>query len=283
MAQGIKEQIGAVAAIEAECHLVQVGREMLGADAMPCPDNASFQKAKGVLDGVRMNIAVNIDSRLVFDGLVLRLVLTHSGGIRPVFVGHYHVNIFRDIVPDECSQCSRLRIASMEESEVATALSDADDDLLSALTESWFALMASLLSADISFIYLDSSPKCWLLNFAHSSPDAMAEIPCGFIGALVLSPERPAQLVSGESLACFNQQQGCSEPDFQRQMRVIEDRTRRDAELIIALFAVEQLLSCCQLYGRAAAARALRAIRPAQTRKKRSAFFVGIKQVVEVN
>ena len=44
VAQRIKEQSVGLSTIEPKCHLVQVGREMLRADAMPCAHNAALEQ-----------------------------------------------------------------------------------------------------------------------------------------------------------------------------------------------------------------------------------------------
>lgn len=47
MAQGIKEQVGTIPTVKAEAHLVQVGLQMLGAEAMPRSNDAALEKRKG--------------------------------------------------------------------------------------------------------------------------------------------------------------------------------------------------------------------------------------------
>ena len=93
----------------------------------------------------------------------------------------------------------------------------------------------------------------------------------------MLPPDRAAQLVSGKTFARLYDQESCGKPDIQRQVRVVEYRSRLDAELVIALFAVKQLLRRRQFHRSATATWALGAVRPAQARQKNAAFFVGIK------
>jgi hypothetical protein len=45
----IYEQIGTVAAVEAEAHFVQIGLQMLGAETVPRPDDASRRALPGFL------------------------------------------------------------------------------------------------------------------------------------------------------------------------------------------------------------------------------------------
>ena len=66
-------------------------------------------------------------------------------------------------------------------------------------------------------------------------------------------------------------------------MGVIEDRCSSNRELIVALFAVKQLLLGCEFYHGTMAAQAFRAIRPAQAHKQLAALGIGIKQIDYVN
>jgi hypothetical protein len=81
MTQGIKEQVGAVAAIESELHFRKVGLQMLSTDAMPRSDDAALQETKRILNRIGMNIAVNVDASdlpPIFSPEIMRL--------SPVFV-----------------------------------------------------------------------------------------------------------------------------------------------------------------------------------------------------
>jgi hypothetical protein len=55
---------GTLSAIKAKFRLLQVGREMLGADARPCANDATFEKRKRRFDCVGVYIAPNVN--LVF-------------------------------------------------------------------------------------------------------------------------------------------------------------------------------------------------------------------------
>jgi len=71
MPQSINEQIGVLPAIKAELHLFEIGRKMLCADSVPGSHYAAFEKGESGFDGVRMNIAHDIDTGTVTDGLEL--------------------------------------------------------------------------------------------------------------------------------------------------------------------------------------------------------------------
>lgn len=71
MTQGVEKQVGILSAIEAECHLVQVGREVLCADLVPCAHDAALEQGECGLDSIGMNITVNINAVFVLDRFVL--------------------------------------------------------------------------------------------------------------------------------------------------------------------------------------------------------------------
>jgi len=109
----------------------------------------------------------------------------------------------------------------------------------------------------------------------------MAEVPCGFVG----HAKRALNLAGGHTFLGFTEQQGGKEPLPKRQVRIMEDRSRCDAELIVALVAVI-LKAIGDWSGLFLAARALRAFRPAQLLQNLSAFFIATKflaQLGEVN
>ena len=63
MAQGIKEQIVVLPAIEAEGHLIQIGGEMLRADLVPASNNPAFQERPKGINILGMDLAVRFHFR----------------------------------------------------------------------------------------------------------------------------------------------------------------------------------------------------------------------------
>lgn len=280
MTQGVQEQRGRLPAVEAESHFVQIGREMFCTDTVPRPDYSALEQAKGGFNGVRVNVAINVDLRLMLDCFMLRghcdALDRRRIGIQ--FVGHDYVNICAHVLSDEVRQRAALYVSRMKETEIAATLTDAHYDLLVGISVSGFAV-GVLFSADVGFIYFDRAIHHRTFYFLHGGPDAMAEIPC----RLVANSECALDLVRRHALACFTEEQRSEKPFLQGQMRVVEDRACCDAELIVAFFAIEQLLGGCQFTNCPFAAQTLDAIGPAQTHKQLPAFFIGIEQVYNVN
>src|SRR5579871_3445028 len=118
MTQGVQEQSGRLSAIEAKLHLVQVGREMLCADLVPCSRDATFQQTKSTLYCIGMNVPLNINLIAVTNGLVLGAVnasADHSLGISWHFIGDHHFYVCADVLLYIFCQRSRLGIACMKE------------------------------------------------------------------------------------------------------------------------------------------------------------------------
>jgi len=114
VAQCIEEKRVRLATVETEGHFVQVGREMLRADAMPRSHDTSLEERECGFDSVRRDHeAVFIPDVLVgavVDSLALRpLRLRKSGGIENRFVGHDYIYIlahmFAQDFADYCGVC----------------------------------------------------------------------------------------------------------------------------------------------------------------------------------
>src|SRR2546429_2006887 len=133
MTQGIQKQIGILPAVEAECHLIQVGGEGLCADPVPRPDDAALQERECVFHRVRVNVALNVDFSLVPDSLMLHgwdSGFGHRVRVGWMFVRHDYVHIGANVLPDVLSYRPSPDIACMKKTRFAAALTDADYDLL---------------------------------------------------------------------------------------------------------------------------------------------------------
>jgi len=270
-----------VAAIEPEGHFLKVGGEMFCRNPMPRSHDAPLQKREGRFDCVGMDFAVHIDFGFVFDGLVAggEAGCLHCRGIGVEFIGHDHVNIFAHIVLDVLRQRPTFRIVGMKEAGFAAALPESNHDLLFALGMPWLVLMAALDSADIGFIHLDRSIKHRLFRRRHCRANPMAEIP----RRLVADPERPLNLIGAHPLARLAEQVNGGEPLDEWQMGVMEDAVRRDRELIIAVFAIENFGCVDESRDQPFATRAFGLVRPAQTLKKFTAKIVIGERVAKLD
>jgi len=279
MTQRVNKQIGVLATIEPECHFVQVGRKMLRADLVPASHDAAFEKRESGFHRVSVDVSVNVNLITMANGLVSQTMnprADHRLWIRGKFVSDHHVHIGTNILLDVLCQCSRLNIARMKETEIAATLPNANHNFFIVV---WGvpSLAAALLSADISFVHLDSTIKHGPFYLAHGSTNPMAEIPRGFVGAAIETPNGTFELVSTHSLLGFAKQQDSHEPYRQRQMGVVEDRARSYRKLITALAARELLAGINPPYIAIAAPWALSAFGPPKPGKNLSAILIGGK------
>src|SRR5205814_482042 len=70
-------------------------------------------------------------------------------------------------------------------------------------------------------------------GFFHGSTNAMAQIPCRLVRAFMQTPDGSFQLVCAHTLLGFTEQKHSHKPDWQWQMRIMEDRIASDGELVL--------------------------------------------------
>jgi len=192
---------------------------MLCTDSMPCSHHAALEQAKCAFHGVGVNVAHNISLLTVIDNFVPRdSCFFHGDGMRSEIVRHNHVNIFADVFADELGKRTGLGISGMEHSQIAIALTDADNDFFVFVFAD--VTFAAIPAADVGFVQFNGATKFWFSGGCHSSADSVAEIPSGFVSA---DSESALNLASGHSLLRFAHQHGRSEPSYKRQVGVVEN------------------------------------------------------------
>jgi len=281
MPQGIQEQIRILLAIEEESHFVQVGGEMLCADLVPASNDAALEQRESGFDRVGVDVSSEPDIFFlcVIDSLMLDIA--NGGFVSLPFVGNQYLHIRADVFLNVLRQLAGLCISRMEETEFAVALSYADDSFFLSSHSGFLPRLTNpaLLPADVGFIHFDGAVQHGLFCFLHGSSDTVTEIPCGFVA----DSQGALDLISRHSFASFAEQKSGKEPFLQWEMGVVEDRARRDRELVITGLAIEQLLGCRKFYNGAMTTETFGAIRPAQPHKQLAALVIGIKQIDYVN
>ncbi len=265
MTQSIEEQIRTIPAIEPEGHFFKIGREMLGAEPVPCPHDAALEKRERGLNRVGVNVSHNVDLALVaycLVGAASESGFHHGLGISAPFVGHNHVNVFADVLADIFCETSRLRIGSMEKAQISATLTDANDDFLV------FPYSCALTAPFAS------------LCFNHGRSDSMAEIPCCLVAA---DSDGALNLASRHAFLGFAEQKRSGKPFRKGQMGIVKDRASGHAELIIAVLAVKELLFSLQLDHGAFTAQAAWPFREAQAGKQFAALGISREQGIYVN
>lgn len=205
---------------------------MLCTDTMPATHHTALEKRERRFDGVRVDVALDVDSEAVADRLVSSSVLAKMGSRAPVglvIVSEENFHVIAEVFLDVLGERARLHIFGMEESQFSAALPDTDHDFLVVVT-----MRPSLASVDATnerLIHLDFATERETLYLRHRRSDAVAEIPRGLIG---LEAERALNLASGHSFLGFAEQDRSKEPSGQREMRVVEDRVHSNGELVLA-------------------------------------------------
>ena len=234
MAQRILKQIRTLPTVEAECHLIQVRGQMLDGDAMPRSHDAALEQGECRLYRVRVNVAANVLALFVIHRLVLVLERApHRVLVRSVFVRDEHFDFFANVIVDHLVKSFRFQIVGANESQIAAALPDADDDFFVAGVSRAGAASAPS-PADIRFVNFDRASQHRLLDFFHRSTNSVTQIPRG----LVAPADHALDLIRAHSLARFADQIRNEKPLRQGQVGVIEDRSSFNRELVTAVIAI---------------------------------------------
>src|SRR5260370_16084452 len=217
MTQGIEKQIGAVPTIETELHLFEVGRKMLGAESVPCSHDAALEKRERGFNCIGVDVSHDIHARTVVKFFMIRpLSFLHSRIIRGGIIGENDFHVLGDILADVLCERSALRVSGVEEAEIAVALADADDYFF--IVVLCDMALAAIHAADIGNIHLYLAIQHWLISLRNRVPDAVTEIPCGFVSA---NSERALNLASGHALLRLTEKKSRSKPRRKWQGRII--------------------------------------------------------------
>jgi hypothetical protein len=274
--QCIAEEKLIFAVIKAEAHFVKVGREMFRRDFMPRAHNAALEQRESGFYSVRMNVAVRVFPRVVNRFVLALLHVVERPRIDSGFVGQNHFHMAANIGVDNLLHGLGLRILSSNQTQIAVALSDANNYLRFVLPTP-----AALLARNIGFVNLDRAAQLFRRYLQHGRPDTMAEIP----RRLVADSERALNLAGGHSLFGFAEQVRRKEPFSQGQMRIVKDGAGRCAELVVAGVTIV-LRAIGNRCGRLFTTRAGNTLAPAQCLDIAAAGFVIPKlfnQVYEID
>ena len=249
---------------------------MLRTDSMPRSENTALKQAEGRFDGIGVNVALNVNSELVHDPLVFLAMScsTCRASILVQIVGHQDFNVIGDILSDVLFKGSGANIVSVEESQFALTLPNADHDFLVARPTPALAVAPT---ADVGFVHFDNAIQFRSVRFGHSRSDAMTEIPRSLIG----HSECPLNLARAHALFRFAEQQRSEKPLPKREVGIMEDRSRCYAELIMAPVTVV-LKAIGDWSGVSLAARALRSVWPSQLFQNLAAFLVAAKPFAQL-
>lgn len=226
--QRIAEKEFVLAVVKTPCHFLQVGWKMFHGNFMPRSNYAALEQGERRLDCVRGHsqpaFVPNVFLFFVVDGLVLALKLRRVEIVEFGFVGHDHINSFVDVPRHDLVDFVLIQVAGGNEMQMTAPLPDANYGLM------LLPLIRVLsVTADIHLIHFDSALEL-MVRFFHCLANSMAEIPC----CLVRDAEHSFDLISGHALARFGHQIGHEKPFRQGQVRIVEDRSNGNRELVFA-------------------------------------------------
>ncbi len=252
---------------------------MLCADFVPRSDNPALKKRESGFNGVGMNVSVNVlafavDNRFV----ILDACLFHGDGIRAGIVSEDDFHVLADIVADVLGQCPRLRVLSMEEAKIAVALADADHYFL--VVHASDAALPLVHAADVSGVHFDFSVHHRLVGLRHCVTDAMAEVPRCLVAS---NSERALNLAGAHALLRFTEEQRRNKPLRQGQVRIVEHGASGDGELVVTVFAVEEMFFGFEQRDWPFAAQAARPFGEAQTGQQFAAFGIRRKHGIYIH
>src|ERR1039458_6817636 len=110
----------------------------------------------------------------------------------------------------------------------------------------------------------------------------MAQVPRGFVGTFVQSPDRTFELKRAHSFLRFAEQEHSGKPDCQGQVGVVENRTGGHGEVVFTVGTVELFVSLNPRDARAMATWAINPIRTPQLNQNLAALIIGIEQPLNV-
>ena len=204
---------------------------MLCANSMPRSHDAALQERERGLNRIGVNVTLHVDMGTVPNDLVAasladiarRLLI----GLEVICIKYFHV--IADILLDVFCERASLNILSVKKSEFAPALTNADHDFF--VVPTMLFAFVSVLAADESFVHFDFAAEGKSFDLRHCRPDAMAEIPRGFVS---LDSKGALNLARAHALLGLDKQLRSEKPAHKGQMRIVEDRTDRYAELVLA-------------------------------------------------
>lgn len=278
MTQGVQKQIGTLPAIETEFHLFEIGREMFGANPMPRSHDAALEKGESGFNGVGVNVAHDVYAGTVVNLLVIRpLGFPHGRFVRGCVVSENDFHILADILADVLCECSPFGVSGMEEPEITVTLADTDHHFF--VVHAGDTAFALVPSADVSNVHLHLAVKHRLIGLGHGVPDAMAEKPRCFVA----HSDRALNLAGGHAFLRFTEKMRREKPLGEWEVRIVKHGAGCNGELVVTVFAVEELLVGVEFDHGAFTAQAARSFREAEPHKQLAALIFGAKQGVYIN
>ncbi len=255
---------------------------MLHANLVERADQGSLEQAPDVLDPVGVDVTADPLVVAVVDALVSRIVVGNAD-VGAEFIGVDSFGFVLDVFPNELVQRALLHIGNALEPDLPVALQCPGNPYT--LFGPGPAVATALLpmplpSPNHRFVHFDDAEEGGLeIVGAHRLADTVAEMPRGLVG----HAEGALQLVGADPLLALAHEIDRGEPFPERQLGVVEDRSRRDGKAIVAIQAMKLVTSRDFGDVAGAAASTTHAVGPAEMFKVVPADFLGVEPMNDVD
>jgi len=201
---------------------------MLLADLMVGTHDRPLEQAPDAFNGVGMHLAPHPFLLGVIDGQMLRIMIADAL-VRHPFIRNDLFRVGRCELLNEATKLLSGSVRNDAHPHITATLNDAcNNGFIGEVVAA--PAPAYLLSTDEGFIRFDRSFKQLRGGLRHSGTDTMTEIPRGLVG----HTDHALHLVGGNALFGFDGQVDRHKPFLQGQVRIVEDRSCRDRELVAA-------------------------------------------------
>src|SRR5271156_941286 len=202
---------------------------MLCGDFMVRANNRTLEQGPRVFDSIRVYVAANVFFLPMVNRFVRRVGVLNSevGGMA---VSHQMLGIRRSCFLDPLAHDLLTRILAALFHFHADRSPAFDSTKYHPLVFEVSTVLKVALAANPSLIQFYGTAQRAGIRFGHCLADAMAKIPCRLVGHF----ERALELVGRHAFLGFAHQIGSEKPLPKWQVRIMEDRASRRAELVIA-------------------------------------------------
>lgn len=280
------EDIGVVAIVIFELTFRDVEWEIFFTDLVIRADNRPLEDRPEAFNGLRMYRADNVLMGAVHDRLVR---IFAKAFVSNLFIRRQQANLGRNRLAYEFLQIDRRQTAEHASNDAALALDRTDDGGLKVravfVVMTAFGLMFVLaFAADESFVHLDNAHQLAELFVLQRRADAVADVPCGFVGA---EAHVALYLHGADTLLSAQHQVNDLEPVPQIDLGILKNRPDKVGEAVSAALPAIRAFPL-KFHGgerislRRAAARAMNALRPAVCDQIVVASFLAREKLVEL-
>lgn len=227
----VLEHVRVVPVVVPKRELVQVEREILAADVVIGPHDASLQQAPKLVQIGRMDLPANVLTAAVGNPLVV-VTMLRQPDVDLTLIGRDQINLLADRLFHERVQ--RVRVGRFDQlaDDVPLAGNRADYGHFRATATDANALAdvpILVLSADLGFVHFDDTHEFLKLGIGETGTQPMAEVPRRLIAA---RPDHPVNLPGGHTLLAGQHVVQDLEPRSQGIVRVLEDRAHVEREAV---------------------------------------------------